>query len=132
MDELRVECICDDGGVDRCIIHRGIIHSTIAEPIRTGAQLRQIAELENPTLRTPQQQIESLLMMATLAQGQLKEAMNLLKFRDRQIEAALDGLESIGANTCCDKCQEAALVAKSAIDKMREIHKESLTSNPTT
>ena len=35
--------------------------------------------------------------------------------RDREIERLRGALESIAANTCCDKCQEAALVAKRAL-----------------
>lgn len=103
------------------------------EKIKTGTQLRQIAELENPTLRTPQQQVESLLMMATLAQGQLKEALQLLNFRDRQISAALDGLEDIVAYANKHMNVEGSMFvstlvekAVGAIDMMRKIHKESL------
>lgn len=119
----RAECLCDDKGRDRCILHA---------PVKTGAELRQIAELENPTLRTPQQQVESLLAMATLAQGQLKEPLQLLNFRDRQIFVAIDALEHIrdtGCNGC--GCAKTALTegcprAAKAIEEMREIHKESL------
>jgi len=31
---------------------------------------------------------------------------------ERQLAAAVEALESIAANTCCDTCQEAALVAR--------------------
>ena len=30
----------------------------------------------------------------------------------------LEALQSIAANTCCDKCQEAALVARAAIERV--------------
>ena len=32
-----------------------------------------------------------------------------------EIERLREALQSIAANTCCDKCQEAALVAKAAL-----------------
>jgi len=35
----------------------------------------------------------------------------------QQLEQARAALNSIAANTCCDTCQEAALVARAAIDK---------------
>jgi hypothetical protein len=31
---------------------------------------------------------------------------------------ALDALDSIAGNTCCDRCQEAALVARAALAKV--------------
>jgi len=33
-----------------------------------------------------------------------------------RIEALEKALRSIAANTCCDKCQEAALVARAALE----------------
>ena len=35
--------------------------------------------------------------------------------KDAEIERLREALESIAANTCCDKCQEAALVARAAL-----------------
>lgn len=35
-------------------------------------------------------------------------------YRIEQLEAAL---QSIAANTCCDRCQEAALVARKALEE---------------
>lgn len=37
------------------------------------------------------------------------------KDAERQRDAARAALESIAANSCCDRCQEAALVAKKAL-----------------
>ncbi len=34
----------------------------------------------------------------------------------KRIEALEKALRSIAANTCCDKCQEAALVARAALE----------------
>lgn len=100
------------------------------EPIKTGAHLRQIAEIENPTLRDPRQQIESLLMTVQLTQDQLHEALRIINFRDRQIFAAMDALEDVGSSACAKGngfswCAHCA--ASDGIAKMREIHKESLT-----
>jgi hypothetical protein len=44
----------------------------------------------------------------------------LHKHDDEVRKPLVDALESIAANTCCDKCQEAALVAKSALAKVKE------------
>jgi hypothetical protein len=40
------------------------------------------------------------------------------RYRELQLrnEALEPALRSIAANTCCDKCQEAALVARSALE----------------
>jgi hypothetical protein len=36
--------------------------------------------------------------------------------KHKRIEALEKALRSIAANTCCDKCQEAALVARAALE----------------
>jgi len=38
----------------------------------------------------------------------------------QQLDAALTTLRSIAANTCCDKCQEAALVARAHLAQLGE------------
>jgi len=52
---------------------------------------------------------------------QLKKVGQELQRRDRQVMVALDALEKIGGD-----------IADEAINKMREIHKESLTPQSTT
>jgi hypothetical protein len=84
----------------------------------------QIGEKMNPII-----EIEKLMDVGVQVQKQLEEAMRILQFRDRQIDAAIGALTSIGLNKCCGTCQEAALVAGKALDAMRKIHKESLTQN---
>jgi len=37
-----------------------------------------------------------------------------------RIEALEAALRSIAANTCCDKCQEAALVARAALGEKKD------------
>ena len=37
--------------------------------------------------------------------------------KDAEADRLREALESIAANTCCDKCQEAALVARAALAK---------------
>lgn len=50
----------------------------------------------------------------------LEETTTMLGQRIEQLEAAL---KSIAKNTCCDKCQEAALVAREALeDRERQGH----------
>lgn len=46
-----------------------------------------------------------------------KQAEEKYKSRIEQLEAAL---RSIAANTCCDKCQEAALVARAALGEKKD------------
>jgi hypothetical protein len=44
---------------------------------------------------------------------------------EQSVGVAIEALRSIAANTCCGKCQEAALVAKSAIAALNNTsHKE--------
>jgi len=43
------------------------------------------------------------------------DAIQMIKERDRYVETLETALRSIAANTCCDKCQEAALVARAAL-----------------
>ena len=43
------------------------------------------------------------------------ERMNLIERLADENERLREALESIAANACCDKCQEAALVAKAAL-----------------
>jgi hypothetical protein len=40
---------------------------------------------------------------------------NILKDSKKIIEQLRDVLQSISNNTCCDRCQEAALVARAAL-----------------
>jgi hypothetical protein len=40
--------------------------------------------------------------------------------KHKRIEALEKALRSIAANTCCDKCQEAALVARAALERKDE------------
>lgn len=39
-----------------------------------------------------------------------------LEAAERRITGLVAALESIAANTCCDRCQEAALVARAALN----------------
>jgi hypothetical protein len=43
-----------------------------------------------------------------------------------KVKVLVEALESIAANTCCDKCQEAALVAKAALAKVSTKQAESI------
>ena len=43
------------------------------------------------------------------------ERMNLIERLADENERLREALESIAANACCDRCQEAALVAKAAL-----------------
>jgi len=45
----------------------------------------------------------------------LREKEDEIVVRDGQIAGLRAGLESIAANTCCDSCQEATLVARAAL-----------------
>jgi len=40
---------------------------------------------------------------------------NILKDSKKIIEQLREALRSIASNTCCDRCQEAALVARAAL-----------------
>ena len=71
--------------------------------------------------------IKALRDAAMDIQSQLNQALEILKKRDRQIDVALDGLENV-----IQDAPQALTHAKAAIDKMREIHNESLTLNPGT
>lgn len=136
----RVECLCDENGRDRCIIHRPKI-SFSDEPSLCENCGRMIGAHICKTLGSPVDSIKSLVTVVEETQKQLREALRLLNFRDRQIGAALDGLEDIGSwHTakdherfgCDEPCYCAGDVARNAINKMREIHKESLTANSAT
>ena len=48
----------------------------------------------------------------TLVEQAAQAEITALKAR---VERLRDALASIGANTCCEKCQEAALVARAAL-----------------
>jgi hypothetical protein len=71
--------------------------------------------------------IEDLLETTRGVQKELDHSIQLLQNRDRQISAALDGLQSIALNSCCTSCREAAIVAVDSIKRMKEIYKELLT-----
>ena len=43
------------------------------------------------------------------------ERMNLIERLADENERLREALESIAANACCDRCQEAALVARAAL-----------------
>lgn len=63
------------------------------------------------TLSKDQWEISAALK-SKLTFGQTREVLAcVVEQRDQMLKA----LESISNNTCCDKCQEAALVARAAI-----------------
>ena len=49
------------------------------------------------------------------------EAIRQIALANRKLEVAVGALNSIGANTCCDKCQEAAQVARAALATIEEM-----------
>jgi hypothetical protein len=77
---------------------RGAIKTDLRELIR-----RQHAEIERLTA-------DNERLTATAFQAQ--NAATDLAYRYQRLREAL---ESIAANACCDRCQEAALVAKAAL-----------------
>jgi hypothetical protein len=48
------------------------------------------------------------------------QAEKSLASEQEKAKALVEALESIASNTCCDKCQEAALVAKAALAKVKK------------
>ena len=46
---------------------------------------------------------------------QIKNTSNAFSDARKQIERSREALQSISNNTCCDNCQEAALVARAAL-----------------
>ena len=52
--------------------------------------------------------------VVTKALGRYLEMVLTAVYED-EVQPLRKALESIAANTCCDKCQEAALVAKAAL-----------------
>ncbi len=47
---------------------------------------------------------------------QIERLIAEVRRKDAEIERLRSALESIAKNTCCDKCQEAALVAREALE----------------
>lgn len=46
------------------------------------------------------------------------ELNQLIAAKDAENNEAKSALESIAKNTCCDKCQEAALVARECLERI--------------
>ena len=59
-------------------------------------------------------EIERLREQAEFERAFLRRALDELQKQDADIERLREALESIADNTCCDGCQEAALVARKA------------------
>jgi len=47
-------------------------------------------------------------------------AADIIENQKKRIEQLEAALRSIAANTCCDKCQEAALVARAALGEKKD------------
>ena len=47
------------------------------------------------------------------------DAADLVRFLEKRMLEFERALKSIAANTCCDRCQEAALVAKAALGRTK-------------
>jgi hypothetical protein len=59
--------------------------------------------------------IEQLRGLVEVVRPCREEAYADLEKQDAEIERLRDVLQSISNNTCCDNCQEAALVARAAL-----------------
>lgn len=59
--------------------------------------------------------IEQLRGLVEVVRQCREEAYADLEKQDAEIERLRDVLQSISNNTCCDNCQEAALVARAAL-----------------
>jgi hypothetical protein len=53
-----------------------------------------------------------------MSRGGVSELLHELDQLRAEREALCDALRSIAANTCCDRCQESALVARAALVKV--------------
>lgn len=71
---------------------------------------RQHAEIEVLTAKVKAREDEILTHSEAVY-----EATKLLSEEREKNERLREALESIAANACCDRCQEAALVAKAAL-----------------
>ena len=66
---------------------------------------------------TPEQAADKIyavtgVILGTDAARHIASYLSVMETRIAELEAAL---RSIASNTCCDKCQEAALVARAAL-----------------
>jgi alkylhydroperoxidase family enzyme len=74
--------------------------------------LARIAELE-AALADPNA-VHANMLSGRIAKPRWQQIKHLYPVEIAKLEAAL---RSIAANTCCDKCQEAALVARAALGR---------------
>ena len=61
--------------------------------------------------------LESMHERGTIRRGHIDEMMSELRRLHALNQELLEALISIAKNSCCDRCQEAALVAKAALAK---------------
>ena len=64
--------------------------------------------------------LEAMHERGTIRRGHIDEMLTELRRLYALNQELLEALTSIAKNTCCDKCQEAALVARAAIAKAKE------------
>lgn len=65
-------------------------------------------------------ELEAMHERGTIRRGHIDEMLTELRRLYALNKELLEALTSIAKNTCCDKCQEAALVARAAIAKAKE------------
>ena len=65
-------------------------------------------------------ELEAMHERGTIRRGHIDEMLTELRRLYALNQELLEALTSIAKNTCCDKCQEAALVARAAIAKAKE------------
>jgi hypothetical protein len=63
--------------------------------------------------------IIELRKRVALLEKQLENALSYIRPLFEQQRRYLEALRSIASNTCCDRCQEAALVARAALKEKK-------------
>ena len=75
---------------------------------------------ESTLLRTAEEIIQSVRDERDWFKRELEKRDAEVERLRAERDALKAALQSIANNTCCDQCQEAALVAKAALDAARE------------
>jgi biopolymer transport protein ExbB/TolQ len=95
----------------------------LKERLRDGLRDKKSMWLDKYEAADRIEELEERLKAATddakEAEAYAEQMENVLIRKKAKLAKAMTGLSSIASNTCCDKCQEAALVARAALAELK-------------
>ena len=103
---------------------RGLVRGSIIEDAASQFIAPVLKEAHDSRIKPVRDRIKELeAQIAAMEEGltavHMAGYMDGKKAAEAKLAKAMTGLNSIASNTCCDKCQEAALVARTTLAELK-------------